>query len=992
IVGTKALTVPEILDTILGYATPPTLASAARVSRAWSTIALDRLWSDHNIKVVDMLRVLPLHLEQAERPPLRSWSLRRDPTNYEWTRFYSYASRVRSLSVRDPVADQFDEGTTDWKIENNALFPKLRRIEWYSSYQVKNSFTRLRSFITPSLQELCLGTDWLDTGLGEEAPSFLNDLATTGGLRLKKIKLDHRLRGPKSKLAAAVTNLVAANKDSIEGLELLCTELRISLTADQPLRKIRALSFSFKPTGGEEGGRFIQVLVEGCPNVAHLRILQFSSPTGFLAVPGLRSILAWNLLSFEVGLLGGAYLGDDDVEEMAKAWPRLKKLNLNWTAGYQDYIQFSLSYLSDIMEAFSELEDLELLLFYDREESLPIPPPPEASDGCRATSRLQNLRLGEFTLPESQSDRDNIVRFLARVLPPGLRVVRAYHPVLAGDVDRLAEWEKAAATEGEFHPEWDALFLYSKGMQAAALPDGQATGVLSPLERGLIEADHYRRFISRLMMDLQTEIAGTKALMVPEILNMILNFAARSTLASAARVSKAWSSIALDRLWSGHDIKVRDLLQVLPVSHMLDLYPPRRIWNLVHDPTEEEWARFRSYASRVRSLVFPRGDPDQFDPRITEWKVKKEVLFPRLRRIEAHCWGSHDQSFPQLHQFIAPGLREFHLDTNKSSHVILPLLDVLATSEGLHLQKLELNHWHNFGWPVDTALADPVANLAVVNEASIEALEIPVSHLNASLIAGHSFLSLRALDFAVELLGGGGDKHPIQVLVEGCPHVAYLRIRLERVSSYPSTNVLDLPGLRMILTWHLLSLEVQPTAQFRLTKANLEEMGRAWPNLKKLDLNRGGGRCTQLPFSHLADIGFAFPQLEDLSALFHYDKEEETLPPTYRLSSEHRRHSRLRKLRLSPYSHPPRSESERDLVARFLAQALPPGLRIDRKNYEPPTLDPVVLEKREKAAATGRDIDPEWDALFLQIEELQGGVRIWVGSIPEDSDGVWFRM
>ncbi|KAG9046176.1 hypothetical protein FS837_004931 [Tulasnella sp. UAMH 9824] len=377
-----------------------------------------------------------------------------------------------------------------------------------------------------------------------------------------------------------------------------------------------------------------------------------------------------------------------------------------------------------------------------------------------------------------------------------------------------------------------------------------------------------------------------------------------------------------------------------------------------------------------------RAGRDQFDPRITEWKVEKEVLFPRLRRIEAQFRGTDGQSF-QLLQFIAPSLRELYLDGNNPRFVFPPLLIALTSSEWLHLQKLKLNH------PGDMVLADAVANLAVANKASIEALEIPVSHLNASLIAGHSFLNLTALSFAVERLGGGGDKHPIQVLVEGCPNVAYLSIRLERVFNYPKINVLDLPGLRMILTWHLLSFEMGPRDGVNFTKANLEEMSRAWPNLKKLDLHRGRAKYAQLPFSRLADVVSVFPQVEELSASFHYKEGDETLLSTYQLSSEHRRPSRLRELWFRN-CRPPKSESERDLVARVLARVLPPGLRIDREYYLPPTRNPVELEEREKAVATRRDVDPKWDALFRQIEELQGGVRIWVGPILEDSNGVWF--
>lgn len=77
-------------------------------------------------------------------------------------------------------------------------------------------------------------------------------------------------------------------------------------------------------------------------------------------------------------------------------------------------------------------------------------------------------------------------------------------------------------------------------------------------------------------------------------------------------------------------------------------------------------------------------------------------------------------------------------------------------------------------------------------------------------------------------------------------------------------------------------------------------------------------------------------------------------------------------------------------MARFFAEIFTPGLRIERICPEGLDEDPSLLPERENMAMRGRDVDPEWDALFQKIEELHGGVRIWVGTIPEDGNGVWF--
>lgn len=67
--GTEALTAPELLSAILDHATQHTLASAVCVSRAWSYIAPDKLWLGHNIKVIDLLKILPPESEEAFDPP-----------------------------------------------------------------------------------------------------------------------------------------------------------------------------------------------------------------------------------------------------------------------------------------------------------------------------------------------------------------------------------------------------------------------------------------------------------------------------------------------------------------------------------------------------------------------------------------------------------------------------------------------------------------------------------------------------------------------------------------------------------------------------------------------------------------------------------------------------------------------------------------------------------------------------------------------------------
>ncbi|KAG8903032.1 hypothetical protein FRC01_009359, partial [Tulasnella sp. 417] len=358
---TQALTVPEILSFILDYATRPTLASAARVSRAWSPIALDKLWSNHDVTVVDLLKILSLNLSDDVTS---SWVLQRDPTDDDWARFCSYASRVRSLSVLSHELDGYEARITRWRpgVKNEAVFPRLRRIRWFFSPNIALGISQMRSFVAPGLQELYLGMGEVQSREGErQAVAFLHDLARIEGLCLEKLKLQFSPFLESVKLPVPIANLISANKDTITALELPDSDFNISFPPNHSLQNLNALAIKVRPFKYTDP---IQTLVEGCPRVEHLR-LWYGDRDRRGAFPDfscLRKIFAWSLLSFE--LRGMFSLRKETMGEMAKAWPELKKLRFNWKK-VTSYTFLPLSHLADIVAEFPELEDLEASFYYE---------------------------------------------------------------------------------------------------------------------------------------------------------------------------------------------------------------------------------------------------------------------------------------------------------------------------------------------------------------------------------------------------------------------------------------------------------------------------------------------------------------------------------------------------------------------------------------------------------------------------------------------------
>ncbi|KAG8913801.1 hypothetical protein FRC01_004375 [Tulasnella sp. 417] len=351
--------------------------------------------------------------------------------------------------------DRFDPRITEWKIKNDLLFPKLRKVEWHSPQASAMPFSQLRAFITSNLRELFLSTKYQDDRLDEEALSFLDELTTTEGLGLQKFKLHNSLPITDPKSAAVVAKFVVANENSISALELQSSRLDMSFLVNHSLRNLKALCFGVKQVGDEEAQQPIQTLVDGCPLVEYLRIWferEYFARDLFFH-PGVRAILAWRLLSFEVQR--GTNLELTTLGEMAKAWPNLRKLSVNWnTARGQTY--HSLPYLADIVLAFPELEELDMAFYCLGQEQQIILADQRLSGRCHPP-HLKKLKLGDSSLTRTPSQYESTARFLARVCSPELRIERTSQAERRGGSVPLAETEKLVTMGRDPDPNWNAI-------------------------------------------------------------------------------------------------------------------------------------------------------------------------------------------------------------------------------------------------------------------------------------------------------------------------------------------------------------------------------------------------------------------------------------------------------------------------------------------------------------------------------------------------------
>ncbi|KAJ3552680.1 hypothetical protein NP233_g12821 [Leucocoprinus birnbaumii] len=161
------------------------------------------------------------------------------------------------------------------------------------------------------------------------------------------------------------------------------------------------------------------------------------------------------------------------------------------------------------------------------------------------------------------------------------------------------------------------------------------------------------------------------------------------TLVALARTCRAWSDVALDRLW--HDIRgVSPLLYCLglgkdangswvsrndcPSTVLLKPYRLRDILQTIQRPlTDTDRATFRKYASRVRRLLVP---PDEDTPAAHHALslISDSCILPNLCRLE--WFTQNPAAFHYIRQYLNPQLKEFSIGFIKQQQ---EQLDILST-------------------------------------------------------------------------------------------------------------------------------------------------------------------------------------------------------------------------------------------------------------------------------------------------------------------------
>ncbi|KAI0064027.1 hypothetical protein BV25DRAFT_1823528 [Artomyces pyxidatus] len=155
-----------------------------------------------------------------------------------------------------------------------------------------------------------------------------------------------------------------------------------------------------------------------------------------------------------------------------------------------------------------------------------------------------------------------------------------------------------------------------------------------------------------------------RALVLPEILARVFGALDAQSNVSNAVVCKTWSEAALDELWRDVRRLERLVRLLIPPPNLLtsDETPEQDVVSLV--PSPAQWARFNTYARRVRTLGGDEDDdPFSTDP-FVRWDALETIAIHRpslavLPNLQCLRWF-HGRRLAPI--FFSPTVTTFHFD------------------------------------------------------------------------------------------------------------------------------------------------------------------------------------------------------------------------------------------------------------------------------------------------------------------------------------------
>ncbi|KAH7906487.1 hypothetical protein BJ138DRAFT_1221252 [Hygrophoropsis aurantiaca] len=349
------------------------------------------------------------------------------------------------------------------------------------------------------------------------------------------------------------------------------------------------------------------------------------------------------------------------------------------------------------------------------------------------------------------------------------------------------------------------------------------------------------------------------------------------TLAALAVTCRTFREPALAlrwrQLWS-----IRPLVPLFPrdIWDESDLYDPNDFdLDIVRLPSQEEWIRFESYASRICDIhIGFEGFTGvinfmvMLSMKYANPSLESHHLFPNLRTLS---WNSQEKTALSFaHLFFPPSLRCLTLGfgglDDRSAPVLLLLLQhqwprlkqfnisgVFCTRNMLEshaFQQLETLDCEE----IDESALGYLAKLTTLKDLSFY-LPDPIP---TNVAFDEGFVNLQTLSLTA-------DEISVAISFLMSTHIYLLR---DWDVTWPQEGTVDIAALRPLFSFSgLRYLHIDGICSFDLSDDSLAELADAWPRLEELMLNHcsGWGRTSEITFKGLKSLIQACPLLQDLA-------------------------------------------------------------------------------------------------------------------------------
>ncbi|KAG9012729.1 hypothetical protein FRB93_001282 [Tulasnella sp. JGI-2019a] len=149
-----ALSVPDILEEIMGRSSNSTRAVAACLSSQWLDVALEKLWKDLD-SVLPLLKLISPLSGGGNTGTIISFL--HEPNDVDWDRFNGYARRVRSIGWNDKeevLSNDIFAQIFLHRPHTHPLLPNIETISWTASKE--STLTQFLPMVCNSLKTLKL--------------------------------------------------------------------------------------------------------------------------------------------------------------------------------------------------------------------------------------------------------------------------------------------------------------------------------------------------------------------------------------------------------------------------------------------------------------------------------------------------------------------------------------------------------------------------------------------------------------------------------------------------------------------------------------------------------------------------------------------------------------------------------------------------------------------------------------------------------------------